>query len=93
MKSSTGHSIISHISFEERKVEIYNNLVLLITALSYIFSRTVRIKAIVINTFVYQILPNISLFYLQNKSLRIIDVPGHERLRQTMMNQYKSLAR
>ncbi|CAG2215141.1 SRP102 [Mytilus edulis] len=29
----------------------------------------------------------------KNKSLRIIDVPGHERLRQTMLNQYKSLAR
>ncbi|XP_063410865.1 signal recognition particle receptor subunit beta-like [Mytilus trossulus] len=29
----------------------------------------------------------------KNKSLRIIDVPGHERLRQTMLHQYKSLAR
>lgn len=29
----------------------------------------------------------------KNKSLRIIDLPGHERLRQTLLEQYKSLAR
>lgn len=33
------------------------------------------------------------IFNLQSTSLRIIDIPGHERLREKFLDQYKPLAR